>query len=124
MLLGSIVLLFVVGAATVRESYRGWKVDREIQAMEAQADQLEGRNAKLQDLARALQSPERLEVEARTRLGLRMPGEHVAVLSGLAATGSWQGNLALGVVDEKPVIEKSNPERWFDYFFRPDHLNL
>ncbi len=118
-LIGSVALLFVVGIATVRESYRGWRVDREIAALEAQADELEGRNAKLRELARALQSPERLEVEARTRLGLRLPGEHVTVLSGLAATGSWQGSFVLDVVGEKPETEKGNPERWFDYFFRP-----
>lgn len=38
LLVGSVVLLFVVGAATVRESYRGWRVDREIQALESQAE--------------------------------------------------------------------------------------
>lgn len=122
-LIGSIVLVFVIGAATVRESYRGWKVDREIQALEAQADALEGRNAKLRELARALQSPERLEVEARTRLGLRQSGEHVVVLSGLASTGSWQGSFALDVVPEKPEIQQTNPELWFNYFFRPERLN-
>jgi len=121
-LIGSAVLLFVIGAATVRESYRGWKVDREIQALEVQADELEGRNAKLKELARALQSSERLEVEARTRLGLRMPGEHVVVLTGLATTGSWQGTLALDVVDEKPEVERSNPQLWADYFFHPERL--
>lgn len=121
-LIGSAALLFVVGIATVRESYRGWSVDREIAALAAQADELEGRNAKLRELARVLQSPERLEVEARTRLGLRLPGERVTVLSGLATTGSWQGSFVLDVVDEKPVIEKWNPERWLDYFFRPDRV--
>jgi cell division protein FtsB len=121
-LIGSIVLVFVIGIATVRESYSSWKVDREILALSAQADALEGRNAKLRELAQALQQPERMEVEARTRLGLKQPGEHVVVLNGLAATSSWQGSLALDVVEDKPVVEKSNPELWFDYFFRPGQL--
>lgn len=121
-LIGSIVLVVVIGAATVRESYRGWKVDREIQALEAQADELEGRNAKLRELARALQSPERLEVEARTRLGLRDQGEHVVVLAGAATTGSWQGSFALDVVPDVPEPVQTNPERWFNYFFRPERL--
>ena len=122
-LIGSVVLVFVIGAATVRESYRGWKVDREIKALEAQADELEGRNAKLKELARTLQSSERLEVEARTRLGLRQPGEHVVVLTGLAATGSWQGSFALDVVPSTPEVERTNPQLWADYFFHPERLD-
>jgi cell division protein FtsL len=121
-LIGSAVLLVVVGVATMRESYRGWKVDREIQALEQQADELEGRNEKLRSLARSLDAPERLEVEARTRLGLRMPGEQVVVLTGVATTGSWQGSFALDVVPEPITVERSNPERWFDFFFKPNEL--
>lgn len=117
-LLGSLALVLVLGAATVRESYRGWRVDSEIRAMEEQADALEGRNAKLRELARVLQSPERLEVEARTRLGLRQNGEHVAVLSGLVATGTWQSAVVLDVVEEAPEEDRSNPERWLEYFFQ------
>lgn len=121
-LIGSTVLVFVIGIATVRESYSSWKVDREILALSAQADALEGRNAKLRELAQALQQPERVEVEARTRLGMREPGEHVVVLNGLEATSSWQGSLAMDVVEDKPLVEKSNPELWFDYFFKPSAL--
>jgi cell division protein FtsB len=118
-LIGSAVLLFVVGAATIRESYRGWKVDSEIRALESQANELEGRNARLQNLAQTLQAPEHLEVEARSRLGLRQPGEHVVVLSGFATSGSWPGQLAIDVVEEKPVIQPSNPELWWSYFLHP-----
>lgn len=120
-LLGSVALLLVLGAATARESYQGWKVDSEIRAMEAQADELEGRNAKLRELARVLQSPERLEVEARARLGLKQSGENVAVLSGLVATGTWQSAVVLDVVEERPEAPKSNPMRWMQYFFQEEH---
>jgi cell division protein FtsB len=121
-LIGSAVLLFMVGAATIRESYRGWKVDSEIRALEAQANELEGRNARLQNLAQTLQTPEHLEVQARSRLGLRQPGEHVVVLSGFATSGSWPGQIALDVVSEKPVVKQSNPEMWWNYFFHPSQL--
>ena len=115
-LLGSVALVLVLGAATVRESYRGWRVDSEIRAMEEQADALEGRNAELRELARVLQSPERLEVDARTRLGLRKSGEKVAVLSGLVATGTWQSTVVLDVIKDPPKEERSNPEQWLRYF--------
>lgn len=123
-LLGSVALVLVLGAATARESYQGWKVDSEIRAMEAQADELEGRNGKLRELARVLQSPERMEVEARARLGLKQSGENVAVLSGLVATSTWQSAVVLDVVEDRPNVERSNPERWLYYFFKGEESAL
>jgi len=121
-LIGSVLLLFFFGVATVRESYRGWKVDQEIKALEAQADELEGRNKRLMEIAQTLSSPERMEVEARKRLGMRQPGEHVVVLEGFSATGSWQTQMQMDVVAEKSEVPQSNPEQWLNYFFRPDRL--
>lgn len=123
-LIGSFAIVFVLGVATVRESYRGWKVDQEIQALEAQALELEGRNKRLLEIAQTLQSPERMEVEARKRLGLKKPGEHVVVLNGLSATGSWNSAVALDVIAERPEIDYPNPLQWYYYFFQPDRLAL
>ncbi|MBD3251368.1 hypothetical protein GF380_02850 [Candidatus Uhrbacteria bacterium] len=121
-LLGSLTLLLFIGVVTVRESYRGWRVDQEIRALESQADELEGRNKRLMEIAQALESPERMEVEARKRLGMQMPGEQVVVLEGLSATGSWQSQLQLDVVQEAPEVVRSNPEQWLYYFFKPHQL--
>jgi cell division protein FtsB len=120
--IGSVLLLFFFGAMTVRESYRGWKVDQEIQALEDQADELEGRNKRLMEIAQSLGSPERMEVEARKRLGMRKPGEQVVVLEGMSASGSWETQMQLDVVPEKAETPRSNPELWLDYFFRPERL--
>jgi len=117
-MIGSIVLLFFIGVVTVRESYSGWKVDQEIKALESQADELEGRNKRLMEIAQTLQSPERMEVEARKRLGMQKPGEHVVVLDGLSASGSWQTQMQLDVIPEKPEIALSNPEQWLNYFLK------
>ena len=119
-LIGSVLLLLFLGVATIRESYRGWKVDQEIQALEAQADELEGRNKRLMEIAETLNSPERMEVEARKRLGMRQPGEHVVVLEGFAASSTWQSQMQLDVVAEKPMVSQSNPEQWLNYFLKPD----
>lgn len=124
-MVGSLLFLFFLGVATVRESYRGWKVDQEIEALETQADELEGRNKRLMEIAQNLQSPERLEVEARKRLGLRQPGENVVLLEGfVSATGSWESQVALDVIAEKPEIPRTNPEQWLYYFFRPNSLSF
>lgn len=119
---GSVLLLVLLGTATIRESYRGWQVDQEINSLERQADALEGRNKRLTEIAQALQSPERVEVEARKRLGEQQPGEHVVVLDGFAASGTWSSNLQLDVVVEKPEQPVSNSEQWIRYFFHPSSL--
>ena len=121
-LAGSVLLLILLGTATIRESYRGWQVDQEINSLSKQADALEGRNKRLTEIAQALQSPERMEVEARKRLGDQQPGEHVVVLNGFNTSGTWSADMQLDVVPEAPAQPVSNPEAWYRYFFHPSSL--
>jgi len=122
-LIVNVVILFVLGVSTVRESYRGWTVDREIRALEAQAKSLEGHKFELEGLTKELTSPDRIEYEARARFGQKKPGERVVILEGYSASGTWTGTA--GDVEEEaasPVDEVvSNPVRWWRYFFR--HTN-
>ncbi len=116
-IIGTVLVIVIFGIGAIRESYRGWQADAEIKALEAQANDLEGRNARLRDLAGALQSPDRLDLEARMRLGMKQPGEHVVVLDGFAASGTWQDSVKLDVVADKPEVTYSNPQQWVRYFF-------
>jgi hypothetical protein len=120
-IVGSFLLLALLGTATIRESYRGWQVDQEISSLDRQADELEGRNKRLTEVAQALQSSERLEVEARKRLGDQQPGEHVVVLNGFNASGTWTSDMQLDIVMERAIEPAiSNPERWYRYFFHQE----
>lgn len=116
-LVANVAILFLVGVSTIRESYRGWTVDREIRALEAQAEALEGRKMKLVELTDSLMKPEEVELEARRRLGWKKEGERVVVLTGYEATGTWTGERSAlaDVPSEPPPL--SNPERWWNYFF-------
>jgi cell division protein FtsB len=116
-IIGAILVVVIFGVGAIRESYRGWQADAEIRALEAQANELEGRNARLRDLASALQSPDRLDLEARMRLGMKQPGEHVVLLDGFAASGTWQESVKFDVVPDKPEVVYSNPQQWVRYFF-------
>jgi cell division protein FtsB len=117
-LIANIAILFVVGVSTVRETYRGWSVDREISALEQKAASLEGRRSELANFADKLQSPQYVEREARAKLGLQKPGEHVIILEGVSATSSeW----SIEITPPPPVAidTRSNPKRWWDYFTKP-----
>lgn len=117
-LLANAALLLVIGASTIRETYRGWTVDHEIRALEAQAASLEGRKSALETLTKDLVSNDRVEYEARARLDLKKAGERVIILEGTIPTGTWKGEGA-----QEPIMpttytaEESNASRWLRYFF-------
>lgn len=116
-LMANLAVLLVVGVATVRESYRGWSVDSEISNLEQKAQALEGRKMQLGELAVKMQETSYIEREARAKLGLQKPGEHVIILEGVAATRtSWQIDVV--AVPPKPPDTMSNPERWWRYFVK------
>ena len=53
-LIANAVLFLFVGVSTAREAYRGWSVDHEIAALQAQAKELEGQKMELMALTDAL----------------------------------------------------------------------
>lgn len=119
-LLANVALLCIIGVSTVRETYRGWTADREINALEAQAAALEGNKLELEALAKDLVSSDRIEYEARARLGMKKPGERVIVLEGFSTSATWSaGQAGTPAADEDAAapMPTSNPERWWAYFF-------
>lgn len=72
-----LVLLSYVGPAT--NYWEAWHLNRETRS---DVGALREDNARLRQRARALEDPERVELEAR-RLGMARPGERVYVVRGL-----------------------------------------
>ncbi len=110
-------IFLVAGASTVRESYREWKVDQEIQQMQSEIERLEGKKLTLAELIQRLDSPDAVDKEARTRLGLRKPGERVIILRGMEDAASWQDDSVLAKQAETPKDTRNNAKRWLEYFF-------
>lgn len=86
--------------------------------MQAQIEQYEGRKLSLVELLARLDSDEALDKEARTRLGLRKPGERVIILQGGdGMQASWQDDVQAPLANLVGPDVRSNPRRWLDYFF-------
>jgi cell division protein FtsB len=115
-LVANLALFLLIGVSTVRETYRGYAVEREIKALEAQAQALEGRKLKLSEMTQAIAAPEKIELEARTRLGWKKAGEKVYVLNGYQPLKSEEDLPESALA----VTTPSNPQLWFRYFFSPD----
>lgn len=114
-LMANVAVLLVVGMSTVRETYKGWTVDHEIKALEMKAQALEGRKMQLSELAAKMQESDYAEREARAKLNMQKPGEKVVILEGVAATQTtWQIDVV--TAPPPPVVNLSNPERWWQYF--------
>ncbi len=116
MVIGCVALGVVLIVSTVRESYRGWQVDQEIHGLEQQIQAMEGKRGQLAEVMRRLQSGDAIDKEARTRLGLRKPGERVFVLqNNQGQNAAWD---TVPTTDATNANEqKSNPRKWFAYFF-------
>lgn len=71
-----VLFMYVGPAAKYRES---WQLSRKTRA---EVTTLREDNARLRERARALQNPQRVELEAR-RLGMARPGERAYVVRGL-----------------------------------------
>lgn len=113
--MANLAVLLVVGVATIRESYRGWTVDNEISNLEQKAQDLEGRKSQLGVLASQIQDQSFIERQARAKLGLQKPGEHVVILEGVAATQTaWQIDVVTPPANAPDTL--SNPRRWWRYF--------
>lgn len=114
-LVANLALFVLVGVSTARETYRGWTVDHEIQTLQSQATALEARKLKLAELASGISSPEQVELEARTRLGWKKPGEQVIVLTGYEPNTALNEPETVVLPPEPPPV--SIPHAWFNYFF-------
>ena len=113
----NLALLLVVGVSTVRETYRDWQVNHEIQDLQTQVQGLEGKKTQISDLIQKLNSSDVLDKEARARLGMQKPGEKVAILHGSEIDINQPQEAIHAPVASLASNERSNPQKWFNYFF-------
>ena len=80
--LGLLVALFLVLLSYISPATKYWEAWHLNRETRADVHDLRADNARLRERARALQNPQRVELEAR-RLGMARPGERVYVVRGL-----------------------------------------
>lgn len=120
-ILASRTFLFLVSLALIalvisvgRETYRKHQLAKEIEKIETEIKQLEGRNQYLSNLREYFQEDSFLEKEAKIKMNLKNPGENVVVIEHTKT-------------EEETIEEKlevlSNEEKaanywdWWKYFF-------
>ena len=117
--LSLIILISIPLAKNISQRYR---VNREIRELEKEINQLENKNIDFKKFITYLESNQFIEEQARLKLGLKKPGEEVAVIQTpineqkLATTT----NSIFGLPQLETGVTKAttNPERWLKYFFK------
>lgn len=112
---GMFGLLVVFTFGVSREALRRYEIHKEIQKLEASAQDLEQQNSELSELMDYLTTSSFTEREARVKLGYQKPGEKAVVIPVTESDGT--GVSVLGAADTAKPDTRSNPHKWFDYFF-------
>ena len=93
---------------------RSWRqkklIEKEISGFKKEISAKEESNKKLREMISYLESDSSLEETARLNLGMKKPGENVAVIKQEINTSSL-------AVSEEKTEKESNYQKWFQYFF-------
>ena len=113
--LATLPLLVVAIVGLARAYYQDYQVAQEIQALQAQVNQLQKKKIESAAYLSYVMSPDFVEERGRTELNLKKPGERVLVIP---QEHRVTGTKAVGPL---PESKASNPVRWW-YYFTLHHL--
>lgn len=111
LLLACLILTVAFSAGFINTFLRDAEIRREIARLEARARELEDRKVRTLELLEKIQTDAYAESEARTRLGLKKPGERVLVV----AEGGVATDTPRTVAPDRQIWKK-----WWRYFFGPE----
>lgn len=116
------VLLIFMGINLGKELYRKYQIQKEIDSLQSEVNDLKSSNQQLADLISYFKTENFAEIEARKKLNLQKEDEQVVVVnvseaeSVKNATSTKKDNENV-VSSEAPQKKKSNIQKWWDYFF-------
>jgi cell division protein FtsB len=109
------IVMFSVGIS--KRMVRQHQLNRETESLKHEIEKLERSNQELNELLSYLNSDNFLEDEARTKLGLKKEGEEIIIINDKYKTKELDKNTSGRIYQPSTSAPKSNPEKWWDYFF-------
>ena len=101
----------------IKSAWANYGINQEISSLKTDIDALNDENQKLRDLSIYYQSNAYKERQARLLLNYQKPDEKVIILPAQKEQDQEQESNALTTVNPTPVQEKSNPQKWLQFFF-------
>lgn len=112
----SIGAFVLVTYALFKETYKKYQIQKEVDELRQEAEQLEKNNQKLRGLVEYFKTENYSEKGAREKLNLKKEGEQVVVLRSpenyTLEKGETQNE------EEPEEIAMPNPLKWWGYFFK------
>ena len=120
----NLVVIALLGFTLGREYLKTRDIQKQIDGLQAQADELTSKNLSMTELSTAIQTQSFIEREARLKLGMKKPGENVVIFTDEATTdgspipneGETMDPLGL-VLDGTEQPHVANSTKWWYYFF-------
>lgn len=121
------VFVLFLGVTLGRQYVRSYEIQKEIDKLTTQAEELSARNISLAQLQTAVQTESFIEREARLKLGLKKPGEEVVIIQEFVpphreqslqnASGNEEDPLNFVLNPTAPTPQVANVTKWWYYFF-------
>ncbi|MFZ2190410.1 MAG: septum formation initiator family protein [Candidatus Magasanikiibacteriota bacterium] len=108
------VIAILVALGYARAYYQDYKINQEIEALQAQVKSLEHKKLESMEILKYVTSPEFVEEKARTELNMKKPGENVVVINGLVESNKTK--------ESNPVENNdlNNQTKWWYYFIHQE----
>jgi len=120
-----LAVVVLVGWPFTKNAIKQYKINKEINDFKQEIAALQNKGVALKDFVSSLESDQFVEEYARLNLNLKKPGEEKTVIkiddNGLSQASSSIGDQIFdipGKAKAVPDSEISNPQKWFNYFFR------
>ncbi len=108
-----LIILIATGLNLYKSRLKKSQINQEIIGLQGEIQNLEKQNLELNELIEYFNSDAYIEERARINLGLKKEGEKVVILPEIQKVGD-----KIQVLGETENSEKSNPKKWWDYFFK------
>jgi cell division protein FtsB len=117
------MVLILISVPLARNMSKRYKVNDEINDLQREISDLEGRNTELKDLVKYLNSDSFVEEQAKLKLNYKEEGEEVFIIKDIEGeSGEFFSNKnkssynILGL-NKNEAREKNNIIKWWNYFF-------
>lgn len=118
-LLFTFIALIFIFVSIAKETYKKNQIQKEILALQEEAQKISRDNSQIKEKIAYLESPEYQTKEAKDKLGLRNPDEHVIVVKPNTEKETQENLLYFENIE--PVVQvKESPNylKWWNYFFK------
>jgi len=121
----NLLLILFISVSLGREIFRSQDIQKDIDALQVEADELATKNMAIKEFYTAMQTESYIEREARLKLGMKKEGEDVVIVQraekGEEVEKGEEGgdeNDPLGlIINENSTQKLANPTKWWYYFF-------